>query len=201
MIADAKRLLEDHGLPFTRRYDFVPEGPQAFGAVCGGTATVLLEVLERAPRLIVVGAGHCGRALARMASFAGWEVAVADERPEQLDPSAFPEGTKLVHVREDYSDLPLPGPDDSVALVSRGHVTDGLAFRRLRGIPVAYLGMMGSHAKKKALFDELRAEGWTADELSRARSPIGLDIGAESPEEIAVAIVAELVQARRARGS
>lgn len=197
VIGDAKKLLDDRGLPFTRRYDFVPEGPNAFGAVCGGTVTVLLEVLERSPRLLVVGAGHCGRALARMAAFAGWEVAVVDERPEQLDPAAFPEGTALVLVKEDYSDLPLPAPHDSVALVSRGHVTDGLAFRRLRGVPVAYLGMMGSNAKKKALFGALRSEGWGEDELARAHSPIGLDIGAESPEEIAVAIVAELVQARR----
>ncbi len=132
-----------------------------------------------------------------MASFAGWEVAVADERPEQLDPAAFPADASLVLVKEDYSDLPLPGPNDSVALVSRGHVTDGRAFRRLRGVPLAYLGMMGSNAKKKALFDELRAEGWSEDELGRARSPIGVDIGAESPEEIAVAIVAELVKTRR----
>ena len=201
VIADARKLLEDHGLPFTRRYDFVPEGPASFGAVCGGTATVLLEVLERSPHLLVVGAGHCGRALARMAAFAGWDVTVADERTEQLDPSAFPEGTRLIHVKDDYSDLPLPTSDDSVALVSRGHVTDGLAFRRLRGVKVAYLGMMGSNAKKKALYDELRAEGWGEEELRRARSPIGLDIGAESPEEIAVAIVSELVQARRARGA
>jgi xanthine dehydrogenase accessory factor len=197
VIEDAKTLLDGRGLPFTRRYDFVPEGPNAFGAVCGGTATVLLETLERAPRLLVVGAGHCGRALARMAAFAGWEVTVADERPDQLDPAAFPEGTSLVSVKEDYSDLPLPRPGDSVALVSRGHVTDGLAFRRLRGVPVAYLGMMGSRAKKKALWDELRAEGWAEAELSRARSPIGLPIGAETPEEIAVAIVAELVKCRR----
>ncbi len=201
VVADARKLLAGRGLPFTHRYDFVPEGPNAFGAVCGGTVTVLLEVVERAPRLLVVGAGHCGRALARMASFAGWEVAVADERPEQLDPAAFPPDASLVLVKDDYSDLPLPGPGDSVALVSRGHVTDGRAFRRLRGRPLAYLGMMGSNAKKKALFGELRAEGWSEEELARARSPIGIDIGAESPEEIAVAVVAELVKTRRRPGS
>ena len=197
VVEDAKRLLADRGLPFTRRYDFRPEGDGSFGAVCGGTATVLLEIVEPSPRLLVVGGGHCGRALARMASFAGWSVTVADERAEQLDAAAFPEDVTLVHVKEDYSDLPLPGPEDSVALVSRGHVTDGRAFRRLRGVPLAYLGMMGSNAKKKVLYDELRREGWNEDELARARSPIGLDIGAESPEEIAVAIVAELVKNRR----
>jgi xanthine dehydrogenase accessory factor len=199
VVADARKLLDDHGLPFTREYAFLPTGENAFGAVCGGTATVLLEIVERAPRLLVVGAGHCGRALARAAAFSGYEITVADERAAQLDPVAFPAGARLVHVKDDYSDLPLPGPNDFVALVSRGHVTDGLAFRRLRGTPVAYLGMIGSKAKRKALFDELRAEGFTEDELARARNPIGLDIGAESPEEIAIAIVAELIQSRRQR--
>jgi xanthine dehydrogenase accessory factor len=201
VIADARKLLDERGLPFTRRYDFVPEGQNAFGAVCGGTVTVLLETVERTPRLLVVGAGHCGRALARAAAFSGWAVTVVDERPDQLDPAAFPEGVALVPVREDYSDLPLPGPDDSVAIVSRGHVTDGIAFRRLRGVPVSYLGMMGSNAKRKALYGDLRADGWTEDELARARSPIGLDIGAETPEEIAIAIVAELVKVRRDCGA
>lgn len=197
VVADARGLLDAHGLPFTREYDFVPTGENAFGAVCGGTVTVLLEVVERSPHLLVVGAGHCGRALAGVARLTGWEVTVVDERPGQLDPAAFPEGVRLVQVKDDYSDLPAPAPHDSVALVSRGHVTDGQAFRRLRGVPLAYLGMIGSRAKRKALFDELRGEGFTEAELSRARSPIGLDIGAESPEEIAVAIMAELIQARR----
>jgi xanthine dehydrogenase accessory factor len=127
-------------------------------------------------------------------------VTVLDERAEQLDPEAFPPGTQLVKVADDYSDLPLPAPDDFVAIMTRGHATDGLALRRLRGAPVAYLGMMGSRAKRKALYDDLRREGWRDDEFARIRSPIGLDIGAESPEEIAIAIVAELVQRRRGRG-
>jgi len=197
VVADARKLLESHGLPFTHEYAFVPTGESSFGAVCGGTATVLLEIVERAPHLLVVGAGHCGRALARAAHFTGWDVTVADERSGQLDPAAFPDGVRLLQVRDDYSDLPVPAPRDSVALVSRGHVTDGRAFRRLRGFPLAYLGMIGSKAKRKALFDELRAEGFTEAELDRAHNPIGLEIGAESPEEIAIAIMAELIAERR----
>ncbi len=197
VVADARKLLDSHGLPFTRDYNFVPTGENSFGAVCGGTATVLLEIVERAPHLLVVGAGHCGRALARAASFTGWDVTVADERSQQLEPRAFPAGVRLVQVKDDYSDLPVPAPRDSVALVSRGHVTDGRAFRRLRGVPLAYLGMIGSKAKRKALFDELRAEGFTEAELNRAQCPVGLEIGAESPEEIAIAIMAELIATRR----
>lgn len=199
VVEDAKDLLARGALPFTRSYTFTPEGENSFGAVCGGKATVMLEIVERAPRLVVIGAGHCGRALARVAVPTGYDVTVLDERAEQLDPGAFPPGTRLLKVADDYSDLPRPAPDDFVAIMTRGHATDGLALRRLRGAPVAYLGMMGSRAKRKALFDDLRREGWRDEEFVRINSPIGLDIGAESPEEIAIAIVAELVQRRRGR--
>jgi len=199
VIEDAKALLVRGGLPFTKEYVFVPDGENSFGAVCGGKAVVMLEIVERPPRLLVVGGGHCGRALARAAAITGYELTVCDERAEQLDPAAFPPGTRLVKAAEDYSDLPLPSPGDFVAVVSRGHVTDGLALRRLRDVPVAYLGMMGSAAKKKALYTDLRREGWREDELARVSTPIGLDIGAESPEEIAIAIMAELIQIRRGR--
>jgi xanthine dehydrogenase accessory factor len=199
VVEDARTLLAKGALPFTREYSFAPEGENSFGAVCGGKATVLVEIVERSPRLFVIGAGHCGRALARIAVPTGYEVTVLDERAEQLDPGAFPPGTRLVKVADDYSDLPLPAPDDFVAIMTRGHATDGLALRRLRGVPVAYLGMMGSRAKRKALYDDLRREGWLEEELVRISSPIGLDIGAESPEEIAVAIVAEVVRVRRRR--
>lgn len=197
VLEDARALLSRGGLPFTKEYVFLPEDANGFGAVCGGKATVMLEIVERAPRLLVVGAGHCGRALARAAAITGFEPTVCDERAEQLDPGAFPEGTRLVKVADDYADLPLPAPSDFVAVITRGHVTDGLALRRLRGAPCTYLGMMGSRAKRKALYDELRAEGWRDEELGRIRSPIGLDIGAESPEEIAIAVVAELIKTRR----
>ena len=196
---DARRLLAEGGLPFTRDYSFVPEGEDSFGAVCGGRATVLVELVERAPRLLVVGAGHCGRALARAAAFSGYEVTVADDREEQLERAAFPDGVALLRIASDAADLPVPGPEDAVALVSRNHTMDGRALRRLRGAPLGYVGMIGSATKKKVLFDALRSEGWTEDELARVSSPIGLDIGARTPQEIAIAILGELISRRRLR--
>lgn len=190
--ADAHRLLTAGGLPETREYSFTPE---EFGAVCGGRATVLLERLESPARLLIVGAGHCGRALARAAAFSGYAVTVADDRASELAPEAFPQGVTLVHLTPDHANLPLDAAH--VALVSRGHATDGLALRRLRGVPLAYLGMIGSRAKRKALFDELRAEGFTEEDLARISCPIGLAIGAETPEEIAISILAELIAKRR----
>lgn len=197
VVAEASRLLEEGGLPFTRDFAFVPTGEDSFGAVCGGKTTVLFEIVERPPRLLVVGAGHCGRALARVAALTGYQVTVADERADLLDAEAFSKGVDLIRVAPDYSDLPLPGPEDAVALVSRGHVTDGMALRRLRGTSVQYLGMIGSASKKKTLFSELRSEGFTAEDLARVKTPIGLPIGAQSPEEIAIAIMAELIKERR----
>ena len=194
---EALGLLRESGSPRLREFSFAPVGEGSFGAVCGGRATVFLEVVEKPPRLVVVGAGHCGRALARVASYTGWEVTVADDREELLDPEAFPPAARLVKVSADYSDVPLPSAGDAVALVSRSHEVDALAVRRMRGSPASWVGMIGSRGKRKAFFDSLRADGFREDELAALRCPIGLDIAAETPEEIAVAVVAELVAARR----
>lgn len=198
--ADARELLARRRAPTIKDYRFLPEGEGSIGAVCGGTARVMIEVVERAPRLLVVGAGHCGRALARLAVPAGFEVTVVDDRSDLLSGDEFPAGVTLVKARTDLADLPTPGPDDCVAVLSRGHVLDGVALRRLRGVPVAYLGMIGSRAKKAALFSDLRQEGFAEEELERVRCPIGLPIGADTPEEIAVSILAEIVSVRRGAG-
>jgi xanthine dehydrogenase accessory factor len=105
-----------------------------------------------------------------------------------------------VKLEPDQSGLPPLSPADYVALISRGHATDELALRLIRGVPLAYLGMIGSNAKKKSLYDRLRAEGWGEAELAAIHCPIGLKIGAETPEEIAVSILAEIVSVRRRAG-
>jgi xanthine dehydrogenase accessory factor len=195
--AEALELLSRNGPPHLSDYVFTPDGPGSFGAICGGTVKVFFEIVEAETRLLIVGAGHCGRALAKLAALIGYRVTVADDRADLLATDAFPVGTRLVPVSADFRELPDPGPGDSVAIVSRGHVTDGLALRRLRGVAAGYLGMIGSRAKKKVLFDQLRSEGWSDEELARVACPIGLDIGAETPEEIAVSIVAEMIRTKR----
>ncbi len=194
---DALRLLQSGHQSLLRDYSFVPDGPDTFGAVCGGVVKVFLEVIGRSRPLLVVGAGHCGRALARIAALTGYSVTVVDDRAEFLEKAAFPDEVILRLVKSDFSDLPEPTPDTAVAVISRGHVSDGVALRALKGVPLFYLGMMGSKAKRVALFADLTDEGFTAGDMARIHTPIGLPIGAETPEEIAISILAEIISLER----
>jgi xanthine dehydrogenase accessory factor len=200
VVEEALRLLREGGAPALKTYPFRPEGPGSFGSVCGGEADVFIEVVRRAPRLVIVGGGHCGMALARMAPLVDFRVWVIEDRPEFARPERF-EGMRVERVLcagEGFGDLPALEPDDFVVLVSRGHDTDRMALGRLLNRPLRYLGMIGSRRRVETVFGELRAAGAGEEALKRVRAPIGLEIGAETPEEIAVSILAEIVRIRRA---
>ena len=163
-------------------YTLREEGPDAVGMLCGGEVTVFIEVYQPAPTLLIVGGGHIGRPLAEMARIVGFNVQVVDVRPEratvpQLDPTAITPWTYVVLITED-------------------HVTDEQALRQVVDTPAAYVGMIGSRRKVGVIFDHLRAEGVSEERLVHVYAPIGLDLGGRSPAEIALAILAEIVQVR-----
>jgi xanthine dehydrogenase accessory factor len=199
---EALRLLGDGSGPLLRSFPFRPEGPEAFGAVCGGEVEVFLEVVRDPPRLIIVGGGHCGLALARAASLLDFRILVCDDRREYAEPARF-EGCrveKAIFAGENLEDLPATAEGDFVVLVSRDHHTDREALRRLLGRPLRYLGMIGSRRRVDMVFRELRESGADEQALRRVRAPIGIELGAETPEEIAVSILAEIVKTRRQSG-
>jgi xanthine dehydrogenase accessory factor len=199
VVEEAMRLLRDGGGPVLKSYPFRPEGPGSFGSVCGGEAEVFIEVLRRASRLVIVGGGHCGLALARAAACLDLRVWVVEDRPEFARPERF-EGMRVervVYAGEGFADLPALEPDDFVVLVSRGHETDRMALARLLDRPLGYLGMIGSRRRVQTVFDQLRASGASEEALRRVRAPIGIEIGADTPEEIAVSILAEIIKIRR----
>lgn len=183
-----------------RRYTFSEDGQDSVGQVCGGTAEVLIEPVATPDRLLIFGAGHVGRALARQSAGLGFDVTVIDDRPEALRPDLFPPSTRLIQTDPTFTEhLPRPDHRTYVAVVTRCHRTDREALSRvLAGPPARYVGLIGSRRKKLTLFRDLRAEGVPDALLDGVHSPIGLDIGAETPEEIAVSIVAELIRVRRA---
>lgn len=202
VIRDALACLRD-GRSVTHGYSFNPKGVDvdAFGAVCGGRAEVFLEVIMPRDRLLIVGGGHCGRALAKAASLLDFSVVVADDRAEFARPAdfPFPNVESVLHTPADFATLPQVDEQTYVVLVSKGFLTDEAALRRVIGCPAAYVGMIGSIRKREAVYDKLRADGVTEEQLARVHAPIGLEIGAESPEEIAVSILAEIIRVRSGR--
>jgi xanthine dehydrogenase accessory factor len=177
-------------------FEFRPEEEGGFGAVCGGEATVFIETFRPRERLLIVGAGHCGAALARMAVQVGFRVIVADDREEMLRPERFPEGVRLRAAGAGFEALPEVDAQTYVAIISRDHRSDLVALRRLIRSGAAYLGMIGSKRKRREVFELLAGEGVSRSELERVHCPIGLPIGAETPEEIAVSVLAEVISRR-----
>ena len=161
-------------------------------------AAVLIELFEAPARLVIVGGGHIGLALATMGELAGFSVAVFDDREEFASPERFPmAGYRYagdIAAGLDAFDL---GSADYVVLVSRGHQVDELALRHAVGRGAAYVGMIGSRRRTHTVLTHLLEEGLDRALLEAVRTPIGIDIGAETPEEIAVSILAEIVMERR----
>jgi xanthine dehydrogenase accessory factor len=199
VVRDALAALKG-GRSATRVYSFNPKGVDvdAFGAVCGGRAEVFLEVVMPRDRLLIVGGGHCGRAVAQAAGLLDFSLVIADDRAEfaRAEDFPYPSVERVIHTPPDYSGLPEPDLRTYVILVSKGFLTDEAALRRVIGSPAAYIGMIGSLRKRAAVYDKLKADGITDEQLARVHAPIGLEIGAETPEEIAVSILAEVIRVR-----
>lgn len=157
-----------------------------------------LEVLAAPSELVIAGAGHIARPLCAMAALCGYSVVVIDDRSEYADAARFPGAHRVVcqPFEPFFEGLSVSG-NSHVVLVTRGHRHDQDCLRQLVGRDLAYVGMIGSRRRIRAVFDELLAEGVDGAWLERVHAPIGLDIGAQSPEEIAVCILAEMVMIRR----
>jgi len=160
-----------------------------------------LEPYSSPDPLLIAGAGHVSRPTAQMASMVGFAVTVLDDRPEFANRERFPWAREIV-VTPDLGDClagSALGHDASLVIVTRGHVHDGAVLAKALRTDAGYIGMIGSRRKRDAIYARLRQDGFTDGDIARVRCPIGLDIGAETPEEIAVSIVAELIQERAKR--
>jgi len=193
VVSDAVACLAD-GTSRIERYGLREEGERALGALCGGDATVFLEVHAPEHSLLIVGAGHVGQALARAAEPLGYRVVVVDPRDELLTRERFPAVHELVCGGAAQVSAAVPiDPCTHVVLVSHSHVQDKEALRAVVDSDAASIGMMGSAKKVQKIFSELREEGVSDAMLARVHAPIGLDIGAETPAELALSILAEIV--------
>lgn len=182
--------------------DFAPELSSDLTQHAG--ATLLFERLESEPCLVIAGAGHVGASLARLAALVGFQVTLVDDRAEFLERDSFATknelGIELV-IAESWQGAMRQaignGRGVSVAIVTRGHKQDEDCLRAAVETRPDYVGMIGSKRRTNIVLEKLREEGADERELKKVRAPIGLDIGAVSPEEVALAILSEIVAERR----
>ncbi|MBW6513591.1 MAG: XdhC family protein [Candidatus Syntrophosphaera sp.] len=163
--------------------------------ICGGKVTVFIEPLFSSKLLDIVGAGHCGKALARLAGLCGYRTRLIDNRREVLA-EISPEICADLHF-SDYSNLEAHirfGLQARIVIMTHGHSHDRHVLEQCLGKPYGYLGMIGSTAKVAATLEKLHQKGFLPDELARVHTPIGLPIGSQTPYEIAVSILAQLIQ-------
>jgi xanthine dehydrogenase accessory factor len=188
--------------PVTVTYELNDDFAQETGLVCGGQMEVFIEPVEAAPEVFVFGAGHVGYFVAKLAHDVGFAVHVVDDREKFASTERFGEGID-VNVEEIPAWLAahqLP-PTSYAVIVTRGHRHDLDALRALTAQNLRYVGLIGSRAKVKRIYDALREEGIPPDALRRIHAPIGLDIGAITPQEIAVSILAELIAVKHGKVS
>ncbi len=188
------------GKPAMVKYDLNDDFVEESGLICGGQMEVYIDPISPAPRLYIVGAGHVGFHLARAAADAGFRIHIVDDREKFANRERFPSAEAIV-----VDDIPgwlhradIPS-NAYVVVVTRGHTHDFDALRALAARDLRYLGLIGSRAKVVRVFEALLAEGMPPECLERAHAPIGLDIGAVTPAEIAISILAELIAVRHGK--
>jgi xanthine dehydrogenase accessory factor len=181
-------------------YELSDDFAQETGLICGGQMDVYIEPIEPSPELYIVGAGHVGFHLARIAQEVGFRVHVADDREKFANAERFPTATEIV-----VEDIPswiarahIPA-HAYVVIVTRGHTNDLEALRALAPRDLRYLGLIGSRAKVARIYDALKTDRMPDAALQRVHAPIGLDIGAVTPQEIAVSILAELIAVKHGK--
>jgi xanthine dehydrogenase accessory factor len=185
------------GRPSLLHYELNDDFAQENGLICGGRMDVHIDPLTPSPRLFIIGAGHVGFHLAKIAGDVGFRIHIVDDREKFANADRFPGADVVVEPIPTWlhrAELPA---SSYVVVVTRGHQHDLDAMRALAARDLKYLGLIGSRAKVARIYDALLEEGMPPECLQRVHAPIGLEIGAVTPAEIAISILAELIAVTR----
>lgn len=197
VIAIAREVIESEK-PQTVSFNLTKRPGIDAGMVCGGSLDVFVEPIVPNPTLYIFGAGHTGLATYRVARSAGFDVVMVDDRKEFANRERFPDAREIVVTDLDSATRQLaPTPASFIVSLTPGHLSDMRVLRWAITTPARYVGMMGSKRKVAGIFQELQKEGIAAERFAHVHAPIGLAIGADTPEEIAISVVAELIACRR----
>ena len=185
---------------FTPAGDLV-EGRRAIEAA-DAIVEILVEIVEPAATLLVVGGGHVGLAVGQLGAMLGMEVAIIDDREDYANEDRFPYEANVIcgDFGEELEKFPITA-NTFIVLVSRGHKVDELALRGVAERGAGYVGMIGSKRRTRTVIQHLAEAGLDPEALDKVFTPIGLDIGAETPEEIAVSVLGEIILVRRGGGA
>jgi xanthine dehydrogenase accessory factor len=167
------------------------------GLICGGTLEIFVEPILPQPVLYIFGAGHVSTAVARVAHQAGFAIGIIDDRESFANTERFPMATEIHTSFADAYEKIHPNSSSYLLIVTRGHKDDMRVLAWAVGTDARYVGMIGSKRKVFSVYQALEKEGFPPDKFDRVHAPVGLDIGALTPDEIAVSIVAELIAVRR----
>jgi xanthine dehydrogenase accessory factor len=184
--------------PRTLCFDLNNDPKYDTGLVCGGTLEIFIEPILPPAELLIFGAGHVATAVYEVARIAGFDVTIIDDRETYANRGRFPEAQQVI--AEDFEKAMAqltPSESSYIVIVTRGHRDDMRILRWAVQTSARYVGMIGSKRKTIGIFKELQKEGLSARLFDRVHAPIGLDIGAVTPEEIAVSVMAELIAKRR----
>ncbi|MBI5100069.1 MAG: XdhC family protein [Nitrospirae bacterium] len=194
-VKQASLMVLKNSLPMTVPFELTEKHG---GLVCGGKILVYIEPIIPEPHLIILGAGHVGKALSTVARFSGFLVTVADDREEYANRKNIPHANDII-VRDFGSILGHVSVDGNtfIVIATRGHNHDLEAIKAALETKACYVGLLGSRRKKALLFRMLRNEGYAEETVNRIITPVGLPIGSVTPEEIAISIMAQIIEHRR----
>lgn len=196
VIGEALAALSDGRL---RVRDYVFQDPSKGDVgVCGGEIQVVIEPVQPRPGLLVIGAGHVGNAAAYLGKWLGFEVTVVDDRPEFVESDDVPEVDRvLTCAMKDITEHVEVHAQTYILLTTRGVDLDVEGLPKLLATPAAYIGVIGSRRRWETTVDQLRQAGVPEDQIQRVTSPMGLELNAETPEEIAVSVLGQVIMRRR----
>ncbi len=186
------------GKPQLMRFDLTGDDAEEGGLICGGSMEVYVEPILPDPTLVIFGAGHVGRCTAEIAKSIGFRVVIVDDRIKYANRERFPHADALFVDAWDENFRQLQVSESTFLLIAtRGHQFDLACLRYALQTPARYIGLMGSRRKVRLFYDTLTKEGVPPSQFERVCAPVGLEIGSETPEEIAVSIAAQLIAVRK----
>jgi len=198
-VVQASLIIIKDGFPLTIPFELTEKHG---GLVCGGKVLVYIEPIIPDPHLVILGAGHVGKALSKVARFSGFRVTVVDEREEYANRDNIPDANEIVMIdfEKVFSKVPVD-QNTYLVIATRGHNHDLDALKAGLKTEAGYIGLLGSKRKKALLFKTLRDEEFSQTDIDRVITPVGLPISSVTPEEIAISIMAQIIKYRREHAS